>query len=177
MSQKGFSKVIKNSESLLLSSQDILRITKGDTHIVIYDDLTKFSSIEELLHPHSSVVLLYQSSEKSGHWCCLLINAKGNLEFFDPYGLSPDTQFKYLGSYGKGSGIRGLLSKLMLNYEGEIEYNSYALQKSKKDITSCGRWCGFRILCKDIPLENFINGFIKSGIDPDFLVTAFTMFI
>ena len=51
------------------------------------------------------------------------------------------------------------------------------LQKLKKGVNTCGRWCCARVVLKHLPLEEFKNLFKNRGIDSDYLVTIFTEYL
>ena len=76
-------------------SDDELKVILGkDLKIVMYPDLAKYSSIEQLLPNQNDycVILIVESETKYstvGHWCALL-KYDGIYEWFDPYGNDVD---------------------------------------------------------------------------------------
>ena len=56
-----------------LSDADIHKILGQDQKLIIHSDLSKYSSLHELLpKDKDSVVILYEQKQLSGHWTCLL---------------------------------------------------------------------------------------------------------
>lgn len=60
-----------------------------------------------------------------------------------------------------------------------IEYNNYKYQKRGRDIKTCGRHCTFRLLNKDLKLDEY-NELMKHlkqklRMDYDEIVTLFTI--
>jgi hypothetical protein len=138
-----------------------MKIVDGKARFVIYADLGKYASIEELLKPYGAVFILYINSPQGnyGHWTAL-IDHKDRIEFFDSYSMLPDAEFSDIDSaIRKKYNYTGYpyLTKLLYNQPKKIEYNHYRLQKMDDKIATCGRWVALRILLKDVPLELFIE--------------------
>jgi hypothetical protein len=169
-----------------MTSIDILQRLDGKTNIVLYRDLYKYSNIEQLLYPHGSFILLYESSPNSGHWVAILKSYSCNniplIEFFDPYGCFPDSQQQYINkSFLSVSGQKyKKLTELLLNSNPNylISFNHHKFQMLDNNIATCGRWCMLRILLKDICLQDFINLVEKKslgyGLSKDRFVTLVT---
>src|SRR5277367_309500 len=89
LSNEGIS---NKSISYALSGHDIMRLLKDKTNIISYNDLYNINNIDEILK-FGSCVILYNTAENSGHWCCILTH-KNKIEFFDPYGILIDDEIK-----------------------------------------------------------------------------------
>lgn len=175
----GFDKIIKDSEIFDLSGSDILRITDNKTKILPYEALEHVSSLDEILNPFGSVVLLYQTSEKFGHWVALLDKGNHNLEFYDPYGLNVDEELNLDNDFHLRV-HNGQLTphlKSLINKDGwNVQYNKLKLQRMLKDVNTCGRYCALRVRFKDITMKKF-NTLLTNNkyYHPDFWVSALTL--
>lgn len=174
------SEVISNkSISYALSGYDILEMLKGKTNIIMYNELYKIKNIDEVIK-YGTCVILYNTSEFRGHWCCLIVN-NDRIEFFDPYGILIDDEIKpsfmsklFIKKYYSRDKKR--LQKLIYysKYD-KVEYNNYPVQKRENNINTCGRHVVTRILMKDLLLEEYIK-YIYSfkGRTPDEVVLSIT---
>jgi hypothetical protein len=170
---KNIEEQILNAESIDLSGNDIIDICKGETHIVPYHELNNYNSIEELLKPYGTVVLLYELRENFGHWVCLFYDKNNKLNFFDSYGFKPDEELKY-ASYNLNNG-RPYLTLLLEKYKGDLIVNNKRLQVFKKDINTCGRWVSVRLLTRNkYTMEEFKDLFKTFKNNGDFYVSAIT---
>ena len=175
-----FEDLIDKLKSKPLSGDDILQSLNGKTKIYKYSDLSKFSSIDELLHPYNNAVILYETKPNYGHWICVLKRNDNVIEYYDPYGKPIDYPLKYINaSFKKETNQDDIyLLKLMLKSPYDIEYNNVAIQKLDRDISSCGRHCIMRIVCKDLNLKQYQKLFKKEGnLDGDDKVTLLTGYI
>jgi hypothetical protein len=170
---KNIEEQILNAERIDLSGQDIVDICKGKTHIVPYHELNKYNSIDELLAPHGSVVLLYETRYDYGHWVCMFYDRNNEFNFFDSYGLKPDEELKY-ATYNLNEG-RPFLTLLLNKYNGKIIVNNKRLQVFKNDVNTCGRWTAFRVLTRLKYTKNeFIQLFDTFKNNGDFYISAIT---
>ena len=128
-----------------LDDEDI-RYYLPDARIMKYSELSKYTTIEQLLPKHKSyVVLLYPvSSETSGHWICIC-RFNITIEYFDSYGGKPDSPFNWSTSNYKNN--KRYLTDLFKKTKSRVTYNSIDFQ-SKKDmnISTCGAFAVFRVL-------------------------------
>jgi len=160
-----------------LSNIDIEYCLDGKTNIIIYPNLEKFNSIDELLDPYDNCVILYMTKKNYGHWCCFY-RVNGMIEFFDSYGIEPDMELKEINKNFRNKNGQKIpyLTELLLKSDKEISYNNYKLQKLSPSIATCGRHCVVRIANKDIPIDDYAN-ILKSLGNPDEVVTEITQFI
>lgn len=170
-------KTLKKLEGTSLSGRDIINLCGGKVKVVVYDELNRYNSIDELLEPYDSVILLYRSSENFGHWCGINKIKKNTVEFFDPYGLMVDAELGWNTDRvnTKLNQEHTVLSNLLLNSKYNIDYNEHKFQSMKDNVNTCGRWCVIRTILKDISLEDFAKLFKSRNVDNDLLVTYLTM--
>lgn len=152
-----------------ITDSDIMNICNGQTRIIKNSSLKNYKTIEDLLKPYGSCVVLYDKSDGSaGHWSCLIQNDDG-IEFFCPYGYYPDKALQTIEG-------KAYITKLISQTSQMVSYSDYRLQKLAKDVNVCGRYVGMRISLKDMPLKQFIKLFISKGYSSDFWVTIMTLF-
>jgi hypothetical protein len=158
-----------------LSNTDIERLLHGKTRVILYQDLQRFSSIEQALQPYGNVVILYPArSNVDGHWVCVLysVDKRGRrvIEFFDPYGYSPDTEFSKTSIK-----LPRFLARLLIRTRYPLEYNNHKIQKQAGNINTCGRHVVNRIWNKDLDIDTYNKLFGSSdGVNADALVTYVT---
>ena len=76
-------------KNIALSDKDILRLVGNRANIILYPDLHKYNTLDQILDPYDACVLLYEAKPRFGHWCCLLKTYDINgalIEFFDQIG-------------------------------------------------------------------------------------------
>ena len=154
-----------------LSNDDIMKVLKGHTKIIPYNEISKYNSIEEILHPYGSAVILYLTDKSYGHWVGLIKHNNNHVEHFDSYGYTPDDEFSFIDKSSRTKyNYRGrpYLSTLLSKFKGTVEYNHDKLQGSSNQIATCGRHCCLRILCKSIPLKQYVS--MVKKFNPDKLV-------
>lgn len=166
--------IIDEFKGIALSDDDIMKLMDGRGNIIRYADIKKYSTVEQLLSPHNVVFLLYEWKQHYGHWC-VLIRSGDLIEFFDPYGGFCDSQLDNIPEpFRTESGQKEkLLSKLLLNYDGELSYNEYQFQELDQGIKDCGRWCVIRAVLKDMQLKDFKDLFMN--IYKDDIATLLTI--
>jgi hypothetical protein len=160
--------VVKNGEQYALSGSDMLDLTEHKYRVYKYQDLENVNSIDELLGRNGGFILLFQNTASSGHWVTVFkINDK-TLEFYDSYGLNVDeelefTEFNRRRHQGK---VVPHLSHLLNNSRYNVISNDYDFQ-GKENLTqtqTCGRFCGYRLRHRNIPLKEFQDLFKKNKI-------------
>lgn len=141
-------------------------------NILTYTELEKVSSTWIL--SHLPLCILYLARENYGHWTLLhkTIDEKGEqiIEFFDPYGIIIDGQFKYLPE------MPHYMARMLLDLSKiiDIHYNEYQFQDMKDGINTCGRWSLLRCLLNNLSLEQFRQSVVSTcerlNLTPDELV-------
>jgi hypothetical protein len=170
--------LINKLKNYPFSGKDIVTACDGHTKIILYSDIHKFKSIDQLLKPYNNAVILYQTKPNYGHW--VLLMKKGNvIEFFDSYGLFIDEQLNFISKEFKKVSHQDFpyLSNLLLKSKYKIIYNPVRLQKTDNDISSCGRHVCLRLILKDLSLKDYIKMIKHNKYDPDSLVTYLTAFV
>jgi hypothetical protein len=145
-----------------------------DTNVVLYSQMCTYNSIDELIKPYNSCLILYEEKPNTGHWCCLTLH-DNLLEYFDPYGSDkkmeysgqPDSSLKFIPEPFRQESNQDVpyLSLLMLKCPYKLSYNEYQFQELDKYVKTCGRWCLLRICLKDLTLEQFRDLFFGNNSD------------
>ncbi len=149
--------ILDKYKSKPLSNIDIEQILDGKTNIILYPDLYKYQSLDEILDPYEACIILYQTKKDFCHWCCITKRNNNLIEFFDPYGTFVDDQLKFIPENFRKQSKQDYphLTWLLYNSPYQISYNEIRFQKLNQSIQTCGRWCVFRIICKDMDLYDF----------------------
>jgi hypothetical protein len=171
--------IINELKEYPFSGHDILSAC-DDTKIVLYSDIHKFKTLDDLLRPHNSVVILYQLKQNFGHWVLLFKYPNSNtVEFFCSYGIFVDDQLKFINPDFRKKSFQDFpyLTKLLVDSGYKIVVNNVKLQQKKNDISSCGRHVCSRLIFKNLPLKNYIDIIKNNKYDPDSVVTYLTAFV
>lgn len=169
--------IILNAEKILLTNNDILEKTNNKVRIVVYEELVNYKSIDDVFDGYDGIVILYENTRSSGHWCLLYkINPK-TLYFFDPYGFQMDTEIKW-SNYLVQQGFLNHpnLTFLIKNSPYKLQQNNVKYQLLKNGINTCGRWviCRFNYRhLKDKEFQTFMLG--NQHYSGDFWVSVLTM--
>jgi len=158
-----------------LSDGDIRRML-GGTKIVTYPQLKRLRTIDDLFDEQGrALVLFLTESPTEGHWVCLL-NKKKGIEFFDPYGDTPQEIKEELPKSKRESldMESPYLSRLLKASGRPVFYNTFAFQKTKRDVNTCGRHCVARLLYAPYSLEKYKSIIDQSGMSPDDFVSGLT---
>ncbi len=161
-------KKLNTLKRIALSQDDIQRLC--DTRVVTYPQLADAHSIDQLLYPYNSfVVLILLKNEDYGHWVCVLRQSPTRLLFFDSYGIVPDNEFKWISQKKRVSlgEAEDSLTRLFdqAKHDGyTVEYNEYALQKKNKTVNTCGRWCVMRIWDRDASVREFATDYDDDNV-------------
>lgn len=180
---KSFENIIKQYQDIALSDKEVLRLINGKANLILYTDLHKYDSIDDILEPYGACILLFEAKPKYGHWCCLFKRNEKMIEFFNPYGGYPDDSLKFIPMRFRlvSNQFYPHLSWLMINSPYELSYNEYKFQKHGSDIKTCGRWCAIRLIFRYFSLNDFHELITyltkKFNMKSDELVTLLTMYI
>ena len=169
---------VKNGEMYSFSDTDMQTMTKNKYNIYLYHELSKYTKIDEILGPNKGAIILFQNeSANSGHWCCIWLDDKDTLQFFDSYGLKPDDELQY-SQYNlriHNNVAVPHLSHLIEQSNYKLEWSTYKLQKMKDKTNTCGRYAAYRLLHRDMSNEEFaklLNA--NKYYEPDFWITILT---
>ena len=155
---------IKRLMDIPLSDVQILKLVDGKANLILYPDMHKIKSIDELLNPYGACIILYESKPSYGHWTAL-IKLKGNeIEFFNSYGDTakihdgiPDAMLGFISESFRKKSFQNhtYLAKLMVDSPYNLSYNQYNFQKDGEFIKTCGRHTGMRIKWKHLTLDEY----------------------
>lgn len=129
-----------------LGDADIRKLLNNKVDVIVYEELEKYKSIEQLLPgPKSAVIILYQRQEGYGHWCFLGRYNKSIL-FFDPLGNRPDKQLLWTPKYLRkdlGQDIPHVseLLNFALDNGFRVTFSEIKFQKDADAVNTCGRHC------------------------------------
>lgn len=173
-------KQTEKDKQISLSDKDLLALVDGQAKVVMYQDLHKFNNITELLMPYGGIFLLYQASSNFGHWVTVFTR-NDTIEFFDPYGLFPDSELKWTDPDKRAKLNMDHTYMLKLLYEApsnyHIVYNDHKFQKMDSKTNTCGRWAALRLHYRNLTLEQFTRKFdlkkTSTGVNDD-IVTMLT---
>lgn len=151
-------KIIKKNEDIALSNFDINILLGGRVNIVLYPDLHKYFTLDELLGKYQACILLFEAKPRYGHWVCIFKLNPYVVEFFNPYGGFPDDSLLQINKkFRQQSGQEyPLLSKLLLNSPYKLTYNEFQFQEKNKDVKTCGRHCVVRLLKRNLNLYEYV---------------------
>lgn len=170
-------KVTTYFKSQDLSGEDIVTLTGRQP--VLYSDLGKYSSVQELLGKAGYAVIMYQTSSIStGHFVALYIRFDGVLCYADSYGLVVDTEQALGATFDQR--FPPLLSALIEKSGMKYEYNHIDYQSKHPGVSTCGRFASFFCLTGRhltfLEIQTFLNRNNDSFLTADNIVTLLTMF-
>jgi hypothetical protein len=138
------------------------------TPVILYADFKKMKTLPPV------VVYLFLTTEKYGHWCCVLRKGK-NVEFFDSYGIKPEGEHAFVSPemLDHLKERDHFLCDLCAKYNWSMTYNSHTLQGP--NTKTCGRHCVARVDKKDLSSSAYV-AWLQSvaraaRTTPDFVVS------
>jgi len=162
-----------------MSMDELKRILRGRANVYTYPEIKRFKTIDELLNPYGSAVILYLTSSNYGHYTCINKIKPDEIEFFDSYSIFPD---KELNTITKQERIQldqstNHISKLMKESQYKLSYNHHKFQSKNTNVSTCGKHCIMRIYFKHLSLRKF-NGMMRkkmkeTKLKPDEIVSIF----
>ncbi len=152
-------KQLKYYEDIALSDQDIRNELGPSTNIVLYPDLHKYRSLDELLGPENSAVLLYESKPNYGHWTTVFKKDPNQVEFFNSYGGAPDDSLQKINGEFRMESHQDYPYLTMLMYDSPYEctYNVKQFQEKCPDIRTCGRHVICRLKHDNMNLDQYTD--------------------
>ena len=133
-----------------LSDEELKVILGKDLKIIMYPDLAKYSSIEQLLVNRNDycIILIVESESKfniSGHWTALL-RYDGLFEYFDPYGNDVDVDLMTWMDRKTRATLHESTPYLTYLLKGrKYIYNKVKYDVLKKGVSTCGSHSSYRI--------------------------------
>ena len=164
-------------------SDDDLRRLNPQANLLLYEDVKKYQTIEQLLYPYNCAIILYEwertNDTSIGHYIAVLALPDGTIEHFDSYGIKPDNELKQIKdksqAYKKMTGQdQQYLLKLYINSPRPISYNQYKLQSLSDGISTCGRFSVLRTIFKNLTLDQFKDIFMGKKQSPDEIAVLLT---
>lgn len=155
---------LKRLMNIPLSDTQILNLVGGQANLIMYPDMHKMKSVDELLEPHGACIILYESKPSYGHWTALIKLNRNEIEFFNSYGDDnkihegiPDAMLGYIPKAFRDKSFQNhtYLAKLMVESPYNLSYNQYNFQKDGEFIKTCGRHVGTRINMKNLSLDEY----------------------
>lgn len=148
---------IEKAKDYPLSNYDIKQIC-GLT-VVPYDHLYQFTSIEDIFNTYQNdgIIILYQNSPTTGHYCLLTILEDDTVMFYDSYGLSPDHQLLFQ-KYNTQPVIKPLLDKYK-----KYTVNNHLQQNARFESNVCGSYCILRYQTKEYYTHDEFDKFLQEG--------------
>ena len=142
---------------------------------ILYSDLAKYSTIDDLLGQEKCIVILYQTSSKTtGHFVAISKNDKNEYRYFDSYGLNPDNELQYTPYDEK---LPQYIVKLLTGVQ--YESNKFDYQSTNKGVSTCGRWASLACLFRNFTLAEFRALFTQNKDawlnNPDHVSTILTL--
>jgi hypothetical protein len=172
---------LKKALNYPLSDEDIQYILKPNkTNIVQYPDLVNVDDINTIFDKFGRCIIFIPLSTTFGHWCCLLKKPNNIIDWFDPYGLAPDTEKKWISKdvliklHEDKPLLTNLLRKTQEENGTKILYNRHKWESERSGISTCGRWVALVCMLYNKSFDQ-INKMIKdSNLSPDTFVTNIT---
>lgn len=161
-----------------LSNVEVLKLANLNIPLIRHREFCKINRLENLFQ-YPAVLVLYEKVDRVGHWTCIIFHKKRKVvEFFDSYGLFPDTEQIFIP---KDMWQSACISRLFFNFisthpDWKIEYNSDRLQRIFPGVNTCGRWVGVRLRFFETPLEKFVD-FFKNKKDKDKTIVKISDFL
>lgn len=152
-------RILEKYEDIALSNYDIMEKINKKAKIVLYPDLYKYKTIDEVLGKYGATVLLFELKPKYGHWVCIFKTNENTIEFFNPYGGYPDDSLLKINEKFRKESNQELpiLSLLLLNSHYNLTYNEFQFQEKNYNIKTCGRHCIVRLLLRNMDLYEYYN--------------------
>jgi hypothetical protein len=177
---------IAEYEKVALSDADLVKVLGDDVKIVMYPDLHRMRTLDEVMGPGGAAIILFEAKPEYGHWCTVFRAPGGDnglVEFFNPYGGYPDDSLRYINkSFAERTNQdEPYLSRLMMESPYRLSYSPYAFQSHGNNVKTCGRHCAARLMLKDLPLDDYKDWITaqarKTRTDADAVVSAVTSMI
>ena len=121
-----------------LSNTQINKAVGPDSYdILLYRDLHKYDSIDELFYDDDLLIILIESKAGVGHWVSLIKDGDTFI-YFDSYGKGPDYWIPFLKPFYRNLLGEDIDEIKRLARGKKLIYNKMKLQG--KDSSICGRW-------------------------------------
>ena len=121
--------------------------------VIKYSDLEKYNDINQVIPESKDYrIILVETKQSTGHYCCLLKYNDRIFEWFDSYSMKPDQEFEFISPkmqeiLDEKIHILSFMLNKLKKEGGNYFYNKVKFQEMRPNINTCGRWCAFRIFC------------------------------
>lgn len=134
-------------------------------------------SLFDIMGPNKTLVLLYLTKVRHGHWTCVFERNNGDIECFDSFGFIPDDELGFIPKTFQAESNQNhtYLLRLLLSSNRLIHYNKDSIQISSPLVNTCGRHVIVRIAFRSMLIDNYIKMIKSSTITPDEIVTIATL--
>ena len=170
-------KLIEAVYSKDLTGIDVQYLTRGQSKVLLYDDITVDDNILDLIGSTNQVLLLFPTKRGSpnGHWVSITYHPKTNtIYYFDSYGLSIDAERKYSTSRHVQANAMGVIIDKAVKSGVNFTWNPIRLQVMEEGINTCGRYAAMRNRMSYLTNDEFVKLFVNQQEKPDYLITILT---
>ena len=149
-----------------LSPEDVQKICGFPIDVFIYSEFKNLKSAEEIFKYSNFVLILYETKERMGHYCCLINNPE-IIYFFDSYGIYLDKELMAISENFKKSHNmdKCYLSHLLVHSKKPIDINDFQFQSFENKSQTCGRHCAFRLLNHKFSNDQYAKIFSKVPLE------------
>lgn len=132
----------------------------------------KGDSLDDVMGPNGTLVLLYLIGHSYGHWTLVFRRTPTVVECFDSYGYTPDDEFSFVpkGLREKTNQNFRYLTELLYRSPYSTEFNEVPFQDATPGIATCGRHCIARLAFSDLSIAQYQRRFKRQPMDE--IVTA-----
>ncbi len=144
------------------------------SNFILYSDLHTYDNIDDILSDTGKCIILYLTSERSGHYVCVFKRTDKILSYFNSYGFEPDDEL-FIKPISKEEMIefnedKPELFRLMHDSPYRLEYNDHKLQSRKPDVNTCGKHVCVRLHNTQYDPDTYAKRLRRLG-NPDEVVT------
>lgn len=137
------------SDSELFEVLNTLPSIKNRYNTILCSYTELFDLPEQTRHaPWTAWIILIQWTKYNGHWICAWRNGSNILNYFDPFGKTPDAYERTV--YKTANTVRNQIVRALRKGKQKLIYNEHKYQDV--DAETCGKQCIMRLY--DIDLNN-----------------------
>jgi hypothetical protein len=159
---------VSQDPSYSLSGREMQNLLP-EARLHLFRDLRKLGSLDELLGPGGTAIILYELEPGKGHWTLVFKRPDKVIECFDSLGFVPDDEIGFIPKRFREESRQENthLLNLLADVPDRIEYNEKELQRDAPGVNTCGRWCVYRVAHRDMSIKRFQTYVRKNKIDDD----------
>ena len=168
-------RLISNAEKVSLTGEQMELITENKCRVVTYEELENCETIDDCFRDKLGLIILYQKTNRKGHWCVLYKAGNNTLNFFDSYGFQLDSELKFSDfNLRQHNGVlTPHLTALIDKSQYKLTQNKVQYQKEENDVNTCGRHACVRFRMREYNNKQYEELFKK--VDSDFYTSALTI--